>query len=246
MSEVFLMRHGGGGGIGNAYALIAVSYPVGSSCTCSKGTKTLKATGKVGAFCFAIPEAGDWVISIKDSDHEEATRTVTISSEGQVEKLRIDYENALFNNGVGKENWSTAAEVGGTASVGDTLHLFGNGGSPTFGNRVGWAYTTQALSLSGKRSLAVVASTSFSGTLSTAGRAQVRVVEESGTYASSPAAAPDRKEGNAATTTLDISGLDSAKKYRIVFMASGNYFDDQQGTVSTLTTTVDVTSVTAT
>ena len=39
MSEVFLMRRGGGGGIGNAYAFIVVSYPAGSTCNCTKGTK---------------------------------------------------------------------------------------------------------------------------------------------------------------------------------------------------------------
>ncbi len=244
------MRHGGGGGIGSAYALIAVSYPTGSACTCSKGTKTLKATGTIGAFCFSIPEAGAWVISIKDNDHEEATRTVTISSEGQVEKLRIDFENALFDNGSGKENWSTAVDAyaGGTATIGDTLHLFGNNGSATFGNPNGWVYTTQALSLSGKNTLSVVASTSFTvvGTMSKAGHAQVRVVEEAEAYSASPAAASDLTEGSAATTTLNISGLDDTKKYRIVFTASGGYFDDQQGGISKLSTTVDVTSVTAT
>lgn len=243
-----MMRHGGGGGIGSAYALIAVSYPAGSTCTCSKGTKKLKSSGKVGAWCFSVPEAGDWAVAIKDSDHAETTRTVTISSEGQVEKLRLDYENALFDNGVGKENWSTAIHsyAGGEATVGNTLHMRGGEGNATFGNPIGWVYTTQALSLAGKQTLTVVATTTFSGTMSTAGHAQVRMVEESESYDALPTISSDLTEGSGETTTLDISGLDDSKKYRIVFMALGGYFDDQQGGVTRLATTVDVTSVTAT
>ena len=82
--------------------------------------------------------------------------------------------------------------------------------------------------------------------MSTAGHAQVRMVEESESYDALPTVSSDLTEGSGETTTLDISGLDDSKKYRIVFMALGGYFDDQQGGVTRLATTVDVTSVTAT
>ena len=56
-----------------------------------------------------------------------------------------------------------------------------------------------------------------------------------------------QKGGTGKTTTLDISGLDNTKKDRIVFIASGGYYDSfTPGGVETLATTVDVTSVTAT
>lgn len=49
MGDAFITRRGGG--IKEGYALIAVTYPSGSVCTCMNGSKTLKAKDTSGAFC---------------------------------------------------------------------------------------------------------------------------------------------------------------------------------------------------
>ena len=45
------------------YAFIVVNYPAGSVCTCSKGSRTMKAKDTSGVYVFAIPEAGSWTVS---------------------------------------------------------------------------------------------------------------------------------------------------------------------------------------
>ena len=243
MGEAFIVRRGGKA---TTFAVIGVTFPSGSTVSCAKGSVLLERMGSGTSAFFNVPKAGTWVVTITDGNKVKS-QSVEITAAGQVEKIALDYGLTLFDNGTGKESWSTGVDpyAGGSASVGDTLHLFGDNGNATFGNPVGWVYTTQALSLAGKSTLSAVATTSFSGTMSHTGRAQVRVVEEAEAYSGSPAAASDLTEGTGKTTTLDISGLDASKKYRIVFMASGGFYDDQQGGVSRLSTTVDVTSVTA-
>lgn len=57
---------GGGGGTGKAYAAISVTYPIGSVCTCSNGSKTLKAKDTSGSFLFLVPSGGEWTVSCTD------------------------------------------------------------------------------------------------------------------------------------------------------------------------------------
>ena len=54
MGEVFITRRGGsGGGIGEITSAIAVTYPAGSTCTATNGTKilTAKDTSGFALFC---------------------------------------------------------------------------------------------------------------------------------------------------------------------------------------------------
>ena len=45
------------------FAAIGVTYPAGSTLTCTNGTKTLTAKNTSGQWVFAIPEAGTWTVT---------------------------------------------------------------------------------------------------------------------------------------------------------------------------------------
>ncbi len=82
----------------SAFAYITVNYPSGSTCTATKGTKTLTASGSVGTWVFLVPEAGSWIISCTDG-FKSASSTVSITTEGQNEKIALSYRTYLVQDG---------------------------------------------------------------------------------------------------------------------------------------------------
>lgn len=70
-------------------SVIAVTYPSGSLCTCSNGTKTLKARDTSGRALFNVP-AGEWTVTATDGDKTKS-QTVSITAEGQFESVTLAY-----------------------------------------------------------------------------------------------------------------------------------------------------------
>ena len=95
MGEAFITRRGGG----TPYAVIGVTYPSGSVCTCTNGTLTLTAKDTTGKAIFVIPSAGTWTVKAV-SGSKSTSKTVSITAEGQVETVTLTCELVLFNNGV--------------------------------------------------------------------------------------------------------------------------------------------------
>lgn len=85
-------------GGGSAFAVIDVRYPVGATCTCSNGTRTLKAKNTSGHFLFTIPKTGVWTVTATDGSKTKSA-TVEITAEGQSESVTLIYELVLFDNG---------------------------------------------------------------------------------------------------------------------------------------------------
>ena len=80
------------------YAIISVTYPEGSVCTCSNGSITLTAKDTSGKALFVIPEAGTWTVkAVKGSQTE--SQNVSITAEGQVATVTVAYSLIVFNNG---------------------------------------------------------------------------------------------------------------------------------------------------
>lgn len=116
--------------IKDAYALISVTYPNGSTCICTKGTKVLTASDTSGSYVFPIPEAGTWTVRAYDgatwesSGHRKSTE-VTIVSQYQIENVGLTYEILLYN--YGDENTSvTGGWINGNKAA--------NGGHQTKGS----------------------------------------------------------------------------------------------------------------
>lgn len=88
MSDAFIVRRGGDSSIGNAFAVISVTYPEGSVCTCANGNKVLKAKDTSGQALFLVPCAGVWVISIALGTAVDS-KSVEIISYGQLENINF-------------------------------------------------------------------------------------------------------------------------------------------------------------
>lgn len=84
---------------GDAYAVIAVTYPAGSVCTCTDGSKTLKLKDTSGQGFFLIPYAGTWTVTATDGTYTKS-ESVEITSEGQSESVVLSYTLYLIKDGV--------------------------------------------------------------------------------------------------------------------------------------------------
>jgi hypothetical protein len=82
------------------YAIIGVTYPSGSVCTCSNGSVTLTAKDTTGKALFVIPSAGTWTVKAV-SGSKSTSKAVSITAEGQVETVELVYELYIFKSGSG-------------------------------------------------------------------------------------------------------------------------------------------------
>ena len=114
MGEAFITRRGGG----IPYAVIGVTYPSGSTVTCTNGSKTLKAKDTSGKAMFIIPTKGTWTVkAVKGS--QSASKAVSITAEGQVATVKLVYQLYIFKQGQGAiVPLSVDREANGHATIG--------------------------------------------------------------------------------------------------------------------------------
>lgn len=79
-------------------ATINITYPAGSTCTCSDGTTTLSAPDTSGTWVCTVPNAGTWTVSSTDGDKSKSTNVV-ITTDGQTESVTLLYITYLFKDG---------------------------------------------------------------------------------------------------------------------------------------------------
>ena len=89
---------GGGGGSRNAYAIIVATYPEGSVCTCSDGTKTIRAKDTSGSFDFVVPYAATWTVSCTNGT-KTASKDIVITSEFRFTTVTLLYELVIYDAG---------------------------------------------------------------------------------------------------------------------------------------------------
>ena len=82
------------------YAIIGVTYPAGSVCTCADGTRTLTAKDTSGKAVFVIPSAGTWTVTATKGSQTKSA-AVEITAEGQVKTVEINFELILFDGSTG-------------------------------------------------------------------------------------------------------------------------------------------------
>lgn len=105
-----------GGGSGKLFAVIAVTYPAGSVCTC--GGKKAKDTS---GFALFNVKAGTYTVECHTSDNSKSKSTsVTVadSDAGKAIAVRLSYELVILNGstGNGSSNWEAAAVGNGSVS----------------------------------------------------------------------------------------------------------------------------------
>ena len=100
-------------------SVIAVTYPEGSICTCSNGTKTLKARDTSGKALFNVT-VGEWTVSCTDGTDTDS-KTVSITAEGQGENVELAYKLYLYKNGNEYTNitggWKFKFDADGSSSM---------------------------------------------------------------------------------------------------------------------------------
>ena len=105
------------------FALISVTYPEGSVCTCTDGTKTFKAKSTEGKWLFSIPYEGKWTVTAKDGD-ELATKEVDITAEGQSVSVSLEYKDYVIHDGVLKDGYTINVGTSATYELVDGALVF--------------------------------------------------------------------------------------------------------------------------
>ena len=127
MGEAFITRRGGSGN--KVFAVIGVTYPAGSICTCSNGSKTLTTRDTSGKAMFIIPSAGTWTVTAV-SGSKSKSKAVSITAEGQVEVVTLIFETVLWEAGFDQNTSLTggfAANDTNYVTIGDrTVTITGN------------------------------------------------------------------------------------------------------------------------
>lgn len=117
-------------------ATIAVTYPEGSTCTCSDGSTTLTAPDTSGSYTFTVPNAGTWIVTCK-SDTQSKSTNVNITKDGQSASVTLAYITYFYKNG-DKCTAVTGGWSAGTASDGFTA------GTPSIGSQKITCYSSGA------------------------------------------------------------------------------------------------------
>ena len=115
----------GGGGSAKVAAFINVTYPTGSTCICTDGSKTLKLKDTSGQGLFYVPYIGQWTVMCYDgldfdSSVNKKSESVEITSEGQSVSMTLSYQLVAFDNGViAPEFGEISLAVSGTGGLTD-------------------------------------------------------------------------------------------------------------------------------
>lgn len=115
---------------------IKVTYPAGSTCTCSKDGEVLTAPNTSGSYTFTVTSAGTWTVKATDGDRTKS-ETVSITASGETKNVSLSYELVLsesdFNRG-----WELESKY-----------------STSGGLRKGWTVTNEKIDLTNYSTLTV-------------------------------------------------------------------------------------------
>ena len=79
-------------------ATINITYPAGSTCTCTNGSINLIAPDTTGSWACIVPSAGNWTVNSTDGDKSKSAEVV-IATDGQTESITLLYITYLFKDG---------------------------------------------------------------------------------------------------------------------------------------------------
>lgn len=97
-------------------ATINITYPAGSTCTCSDGTTTLTAPDTSGTWACIVPNAGTWTVT-STSGTETDSKAVTITTDGQSTSVELSYALFLFKPNAPSDIIAGEWEMPGNSTV---------------------------------------------------------------------------------------------------------------------------------
>ena len=158
-------------GLGRVFAVIGVTYPSGSVCTCTNGTRTMTAKNTSGKAIFVIPSTGTWTVTAVKGN-ASTSKAVSITAEGQVEIVTLAYELILFDGGdntdvtggwtytITDNGYGGLSVRGDSLTLGETLHWLPGRNWNTEGTdqktKSGYARTENAISVDDYSKITVV------------------------------------------------------------------------------------------
>lgn len=142
-------------------ATINITYPAGSTCTCSDGTTTLSAPDTSGTWACIVPNAGTWTAAATDGV-ENTSETVSITTDGQIVAIELSYLLWLYKSGntynAVTGGWSVSKHPSTGGSFDGVLTLNADSmllSTEVFGGSVGYAnaFTNNSIDLTGVNTL---------------------------------------------------------------------------------------------
>ena len=97
-------------------ATINITYPAGSTCTCTDGTTTLSAPDTSGTWACIVPNAGTWTVT-STSGAETDSKAVTITTDGQSTSVELSYALFLFKPNAPSDIIAGEWEIPGNGAV---------------------------------------------------------------------------------------------------------------------------------
>lgn len=97
-------------------ATINITYPTGSTCTCSDGATTLSAPDTSGTWACIVPNAGTWTVT-STSGTETDSKAVTITTDGQSTSVELSYALFLFKPNAPSDIIAGEWEMPGNSTV---------------------------------------------------------------------------------------------------------------------------------
>lgn len=209
MNEVMILRRGGGAKL---FAAIGVTYPVGNTCICTNGTKTLIAKDTSGQCVFAIPKPATlpetWTVTTTDGV-DSKSQSVNITAEGQCVLVNLA-SVYLFKEGAGVvDEWTALFGAFTNASVSSSKMEL-SGGSSYYMSMCAAVTSANAISLKGYSKLVFDVETSLANTAWIGVSTEKFVWAETQTTISrnNSERYTDLKSIERKEVSVDISGLD--------------------------------------
>ena len=80
-------------------ATIKITYPGGSTCTCSKDDRTYTAPDTSGKWDCVVDSAGEWTVTITADGEEPVSEVVTITEDGEQKSVTLSYGVWIVRDG---------------------------------------------------------------------------------------------------------------------------------------------------
>lgn len=104
-------------------ATIKITYPGGSTCTCSKDHRTYTAPDTSGAWDCVVDSAGEWTVKITADGEDPVSEVVSISEDGETKSIELAYTPYIFKEGSGLADGATISKSDSVSASSTTNHI---------------------------------------------------------------------------------------------------------------------------
>lgn len=191
-------------------ASIAVTYPEGSTCTCSDGSTTLTAPDTSGSYTFQVPNAGTWTVSCTDGSDTDSI-AVTITTDGESQSVELTYK-MLYYKGEEYTHKTGGWDVTNGSKNSDNIELRVT--STGSGSPAGTATHVNPVDLTDKNSVSVHMIEAKSTT--SPGSVNIKIKNTSGSYVATTNVITGSNSCSDATFNVDVSALEGSYYVEVV------------------------------